>query len=301
MKKFQQIIKEIALELDIRYTFLSDDYIIKLEKDNIIKFIYAYKFPLNDQGISLILDDKYAFYSVLKNLNIKTVEYLPIYKNYDKKELIKYLNKEKQVIIKSNNGTCGSEVFKIENEADLFFKIDFLLTKNSPVLISPYYDIRNEYRLIVLNNEVKLLYGKKRPIIIGNGEKTIKELLQEFNSNYFTDSNLYNLNIEFDKILKLNEKLEIDFKFNLSKGAILFFPDDMVLNNKLKNIALSISQELNIKFASIDIIELNNQELLVLEANSGIMMDNFIELSENGYLDAKCIYKEAILSLFTLK
>ena len=42
-------------------------------------------------------------------------------------------------------------------------------------------------------------------------------------------------------------------------------------------------------------------ELLVLEANSGIMMDNFIELSENGYLDAKCIYKEAILSLFTLK
>ena len=53
------IIKEICDELNIKCTFLSKDWVIMLEKDNIKKYITGYKFDLNTQWTSNIVDDKY--------------------------------------------------------------------------------------------------------------------------------------------------------------------------------------------------------------------------------------------------
>ena len=299
MKNYQEIIKEICNELNINLTLLSKDFIFQLEKNNVRKYLFGYKFPLNDHGIGLVLDDKYAFFEVLDNLNLKTVEIKPVFENYNPDNLVSYLNEHKELIVKSKNGTCGTEVFKVSNPVDLFAKVDFLLNKNSPICLSPYYNIKSEYRVIILNNEIKLMYGKKRPILIGDGKKTILELLQEFNLIYYSkQSNLDNLEIDLTKVLNKNEKLEIGFKFNLSRGSVIFDINDLSLKEKLEQIALDVTNKLNIKFASVDIIQTIDNELLILEANSGVMMDNFMKLKENGKEIAKNIYKEAIKEMF---
>lgn len=298
MKEFQELIKEICQEQNITCQALSQDFILKLEKNKQQKYIYAYKFPLNDHGIGLIMDDKYAFYSVLKDLNIKSVEIIPIFPGYDRDTLISYLKRYQRVILKPNNGTCGHDVFVINSTRDLFLKLDYLLNKNAPVCLSPYYDIKNEYRLIVLNGQIKVMYGKKRPIIIGDGVSTIKTLLKKFNGYYYSkESNLEKLNFDLNKVLKKGEELEISFKFNLSGGSTIFDITDKFLEEKLLRIAKKIIKKLNIQFASIDIIDVGH-ELLVLEANSGVMMDNYRHLQKNGYLISKKIYQEAIISLF---
>ena len=298
MKEFQELIKEICQEQNITCQALSQDFILKLEKNKQQKYIYAYKFPLNDQGIGLIMDDKYAFYSVLKDLNIKSVEIIPIFPGYDRDTLISYLKHHQTVILKPNNGTCGHDVFVINSTRDLFLKLDYLLNKNAPVCLSPYYDIKNEYRLIVLNGQIKVMYGKKRPIIIGDGVSTIKTLLKKFNSYYYSkESNLEKLNFDLNKVLKKGEELEISFKFNLSGGSTIFDITDKFLEEKLLRIAKKIIKKLNIQFASIDIIDVGH-ELLVLEANSGVMMDNYRHIHERGHAISKKIYQEAIISLF---
>lgn len=299
MKNYQEIIKEICDELNINLTLLSKDFIFELERDNIRKYLFGYKFPMNDHGIGLVLDDKYAFYEVLNNLNLKTVEVKPVFENYNPDNLVEYLNEHKELIVKSKNGTCGTEVFKVDNPVDLFDKVDFLLNKNTPICLSPYYNIKSEYRVIILNNEVKLMYGKKRPILIGDGKKTILELLQEFNPNYYRkQNNLDNLEMNLNRVLDINQKLEIGFKFNLSRGSVIFDINDLNLESKLQSMALVVTSKLNIKFASVDIIETFDNELLILEANSGVMMDNFMKLNKNGREIAKSIYKEAILNMF---
>jgi glutathione synthase/RimK-type ligase-like ATP-grasp enzyme len=50
---------------------------------------------------------------------------------------------------------------------------------------------------------------------------------------------------------------------------------------------------LSIQFASVDIIETNN-EMRVLEVNSGIMMEKFIQAANENYAIAKKIYQQAI-------
>lgn len=299
MKKYLKIIQEICNKKEIKITTLCNDFIIKLEKNNKIKFLYGYKFPLNDHALGEVLDDKQAFYEVLKSLNINTVITTPIFTNYNQDDLLNYFNKYNQeVIIKSTNGTCGKEVFKITNQAELIKQVDKLLNIHSPICISPYYHIKNEYRVIVLNNQIKLIYGKKRPIIKGNGINTIYQLLLEFNNNYYSkNNNLKQIKYDLNYIPKVDEIIEIDFKFNLSRGANIFNASNTI-KNKLEKIALNVVCSLNIKFASIDIIETNDNKLLVLEANSGIMMDNYIDLSKDGYLTATNIYQDAIELLF---
>ena len=59
-----------------------------------------------------------------------------------------------------------------------------------------------------------------------------------------------------------------------------------------------VSRAIDLSFASVDIIETENNELLVLEINSGVMLENLVNLLENGYEIAYNIYREAINAMF---
>jgi glutathione synthase/RimK-type ligase-like ATP-grasp enzyme len=54
---------------------------------------------------------------------------------------------------------------------------------------------------------------------------------------------------------------------------------------------------LNIGFASIDIIETGGQQL-ILEVNSGVMMEHFAHSLPDGYARAKAIYARAVALMF---
>ena len=73
LRAFNDIIKEICKEKDIEYQELSDDWIIKLKKNNKIRFIVGYKFDLNTQALSEICNDKYALYTVLSSENLPII------------------------------------------------------------------------------------------------------------------------------------------------------------------------------------------------------------------------------------
>ena len=72
---FKNTIKQICDNNGIKCTFLSKNWIIKLEKGDKIRFITGNKFDLNSHALGNILDDKYAFYEVLKNDNVPIIEH----------------------------------------------------------------------------------------------------------------------------------------------------------------------------------------------------------------------------------
>ena len=59
-----------------------------------------------------------------------------------------------------------------------------------------------------------------------------------------------------------------------------------------------IVKAIEVKFVSIDIVKLSNNQYMVMEINSGVMMENLIKLDENGKQIAKDIYMEAINMMF---
>lgn len=296
-KQFNKIIKQICQERSIQYEELSDDWIIKLTKENRNKFIVGYKFDLNNQATSEICNDKFALYAVLKSEEIPVIEYNILFKNEEDK-LEKYFYEYNQnVVLKPNNGTCGNNVLHICEYDKLKSEYNKLISKCYSVDICPFYEIESEYRVIYLPTK-QHIYKKVKPIITGDGVHSVKELLIEFNSEYFGDErNLKNENISADYIPKFGEKIEYEWRFNLSRGAKIADVDDEE-KNILMNMINNIIKVINLKFVSIDIVKLTNNQYMVMEINSGVMMENLVKLQDDGIQIAKSVYGEAIDLMF---
>ena len=293
MSEFDKIIKEICEEENIELITYQDNWLKELRKDNKVRFIAGYKFSLNNQSIGLVVDDKGLFYDALCK-RVPIIIHHVIFHNYDIDEVLNLFHKyNNKVIVKGNIGTCGREVYKITDEKRLFNIVDRLLEKQFSISLCPYYDIDKEYRLIVLNNDIKLVYSKENPTIIGDGVKTIKELLLDFNSSYYNGAIIEKENY----IPKLNEKIVVEYRFNLSNGARVNKDIDNDLKDKLISMAKEVIKYTNISFGSIDIIRTINNELLVMEANSGVMMNGYLKQTGDRDL-VKNIYKEAIIAMF---
>lgn len=296
-KQFNKIIKQICQEKSIQYEELSDDWIIKLTKENRNKFIVGYKFDLNNQATSEICNDKFALYAVLKSEEMPVIEYNILFKNEEDK-LEKYFYEYNQnVVLKPNNGTCGNNVLHICEYDKLKNEYNKLISKCYSVDICPFYEIESEYRVIYLPTK-QHIYKKVKPIITGDGVHSVKELLIEFNSEYFGDErNLKNENISADYIPKFGEKIEYEWRFNLSRGAKIADVDDEE-KNILMNMINNIIKVIDLKFVSIDIVKLTNNQYMVMEINSGVMMENLVKLQDDGIQIAKSVYGEAIDLMF---
>lgn len=309
MKNLQRIIKQIALENNLSYEVLSCDLIIKLTKDNKIRYINGYKFGLNSHSLGLILDDKYATYELLNSLGISVCKHHILFrptnhnsyaKNYNSFDYCYdlFLKYNKNVILKVNNGTCGDGVYHITTKKELKKIYNHLLKYNFSISLCPYYDIKNEYRVILLNNEIKIMYGKINPVVIGNGKDKLIDLLKDFNINYFGYKANLKKNINYNKVLKKDEKFIYDFKYNLSKGSIITEDIDKETKSIISKMAKDVSKKINLGFGSIDIIKTIDDKYYVLEINSGVMIENYIKLTSDGFKKAKKVYEEAILEMF---
>ena len=302
--KFNKIIKEICLDKGINYSLLSRDWITMLEYKGKTGFISGFQFSLNDHALGNIMDDKYALYEVLRKKNISVAEHHILFKNtnindyaegYNNTIKVKdFFHKHKPIVIKANTGSCGTNVFKVNKEEEIEPIVNQLFEHNHSISYCPYYDIKNEYRMIVIDGEVELLYKKVKPVVIGNGKDTIRTLLIDFNNHFFIDK----LNDkEYDRVLDKDEVYEYDWRFNLSRGASASLDISNEIKEELLNIKNQICSSLNIGFASIDIIETDN-ELRVLEINSGVMTENIIEIIDNGKEIVRNIYSKAIDKMF---
>lgn len=309
MKNLQRIIKQIALENNLSYEVLSCDLIIKLTKDNKIRYINGYKFGLNSHSLGLILDDKYATYELLNSLGISVCKHHILFrptnhnsyaKNYNSFDYCYdlFLKYNKNVILKVNNGTCGDGVYHITTKKELKKIYNHLLKYNFSISLCPYYDIKNEYRVILLNNEIKIMYGKINPVVIGNGKDKLIDLLKDFNINYFGYKTNLKKNINYNKVLKKDEKFIYDFKYNLSKGSIITEDIDKETKSIISKMAKDVSKKINLGFGSIDIIKTIDDKYYVLEINSGVMIENYIKLTSDGFKKAKKVYEEAVLEMF---
>lgn len=298
---YKNIIKEICDELNIKLSFMSKGWLMKLECDGIYKYILGYKFDLNNQADSLIMDDKYAMYEVLNSNNIAVISHTLMSMYKDKSKFIldanTYFNDNKDIVFKLNNSTCGRGVYHITSNNELLDVINKVYKDNISVSLCPYYDIQNEYRCVYLDGEIKLIYAKEKPIVIGDGKRTLLELLKEFNPYYFNNHKLKDT-FNYDYIPFKNEKIEYNWQFNLDKGARCDISLDNDLKKELSIIALECAKVINLTFGTIDIIKTTDNKLLVMEINSGVMMSNLINQLDDGYLIAKEIYKEAIKKMF---
>lgn len=302
---FVKIIKEIAKEEGIDYQSFSYEWIFYLSKNGKTGQIFGYQFGLNNATVQSICEDKSAASELLTYFKIPNVEhycfmspenmkYIAMQGNW--KEILYLLEKHHQLVCKDNKGTSGELVYFVCNLAELENAASNIWKTAKAMSVSPYYKIEKEYRVILLNKEIKLIYLKQRPCLIGDGKSTIKQLYGEY---WMTQKNPYQAWIsikDFEKILKKGEIYELNWKHNLGLGSIAILETEKKVIEPLRKLALLAAEKLSISFASIDIVKIG-EEYKILEINSSVMMEYFSRQNSDYYQLAKNIYREAILTI----
>lgn len=305
MNNFQSMIKEICDENGINMDIISRDWIIALEKNGIRRFIVGCRFDSNKHGLGQVLDDKFATYEALSLIGLP-IAYHEI--QYSEKNHAKHAKGNNtiehamdfferfnhNIVIKVNDGSQGKNCYHITNKRQIRPTLHKLFQKHYSLSLCPFYEIKNEYRLIMLDGKPEIVYQKVRPIVTGDGKSSIKELLLNLNEHYFKNklrSSKYN------KVLPIGETFEYNWQFNLSKGAVINENFDPSMKEKLVKIATNAVKSLNIDFASVDIVD-TNEGLMILEINSGVATGHYRKLQSDGKEIAKKMYAKAVLKMF---
>ena len=307
-KAFFKIIDELCEEKNIKQKYLSYGWIRELKKGEKSHYIMRYQFDLNSSISFNIANDKFATYEVLKSNNLPIIEHKMIFNpetrsNYYEKQFISQAkellkNNGNKIVIKANNSCQGKDVYYCSTEEEIEKIVNKLfIEKNDTLSACPFLNIDFEYRVVYLCGEILFIYKKRKPFVVGDGTKTLQELINIKKQVY---PNMILLNdLDLSYIPKPNEEVIISWKHNLSGGAVpILLKEDDEYQEEVKKIALATGDAMNIKFATIDIAVTEKKEILVMEVNASVCMNKSSEIVPGGYEISKNIYSKAIDKMF---
>ena len=304
-KQLAKMVKEICKEEKIKFISYSNDYILHLEGNKRVMYIMGNKFPNNNASTEQICNDKAALATILNKFNIPHIPHFyfdsPLQTEYCSsngiwKKLQALMKRYGKLVCKVNRGTGGNHVYKVTNPRELEAAVLEIFKTSRSMAVSPYLDIKNEYRVIVANNEFQYAFQKIRPYIVGNGKSTVFELVNQLTSkSTITITN----QIDTQKVPENGEIVELSWKHNLGQGATPSLVRDEKLKFELSDLAKRCVSALQLGFVSIDIVE-TERGLSVLEINSGVMIEHFSKYSEEYYQLAKEAVRKAIKNFLHL-
>ncbi|PKO00253.1 MAG: hypothetical protein CVU43_14355 [Chloroflexi bacterium HGW-Chloroflexi-5] len=301
------MIEEICAEQGILCERFSYDWIFRLTKNGKTAHIFGYQFENNSATAQLICTDKCASSEILRSKGIPAVEhfffispddlhYIGLEGNWSR--MLELLNKFGRLVCKPNEGTGGIDVFQVSSAVELELAVNSVFAHSRSLALSPFYPIDQEYRVILLNEQIKLVFSKTIQFLIGNGRSSFKQLLLDQNPSLIETIPTGEFSEEMlNKIPKSDEKIPLNWKHNLGQGAQPEIITDHSLVTQLGSLALNAAQAVNVRFASVDIIRTGG-DFKVLEINSGVMMESFARMNAQNYTQAKSIYLEALAVLF---
>jgi glutathione synthase/RimK-type ligase-like ATP-grasp enzyme len=306
------LVREIAAEQDMQLDSFSHDWLLRLERGGRARHVLGYNFELNSATAQMITSDKAATADILAAQGIAHVAhqlflhprlggYVSAEGNWSR--MLAYAEAQGYpLVVKANEGTGGGQVYRVESAPELEAAVQRLFASQRGISLSPFLEIEQEYRAIVLDDACELLYAKRRPALSGDGQSTVLELIEKallagsINGELASQA-LDSAAGDIKRVLDKDQELLLGWKHNLGAGARPLLLESGETYDELAALAERARSAVGIRFTSVDIVQVGG-ELAVLEVNSGVMMEYFVQHYPEQRESAKAIYAKAIQKMF---
>ena len=284
----------------------SHDWILQLTRggaEPLTHTIFGYDLGLNTSSAHRLANDKSAAFDVLNQHNVPAVEH----RVFLHPRLLDFIDTggnwrglldgfeafRRDAVLKDNEGTGGYEVHRVRSTVELEQRALQLFQVTRGIALSPYLPIDDEMRFIMLGAACEIAYRKERVTILGDGVQTTVELIAAGQTKLEL-SEIDNPGLVLDQVPKAGERIPLQWRHNLGRGAkaVLIDPQAPEFARSLA-LARQTMQALSLEFASVDVVEANGKTL-VLEVNSGVMLEMLVRLHPEGTALMDRIYHRAL-------
>lgn len=299
---FYSLIHEICREQGIDCKDYADGWAFGLSKGNQSSFIFGYQFGLNLSAVQQICNDKGASSEILEVHGIPHVHHTafmcpPMQKFVGGdgcfQEILQIFEQSgRNLVVKDNEGTGGNLVFHVTTRKELELAAYEIFSRCNSIALCPYYEILQEYRVVLLDGAVKVIFSKIRQGLMGDGTSTLRTLYGKYLLSGGAGAGEQIPETEMNRIPANGELYVFNWKHNLGQGAgaVLISQEDA---QDVTALAKQAADCLQVRFGSFDIIR-TNEGIFVLEVNTGVMMENLAGMSQENYELVKSVYTEAI-------
>jgi glutathione synthase/RimK-type ligase-like ATP-grasp enzyme len=284
---FVDALRRYCTEREIAIDIRSDGWLIVMQRGDQRRCAFGYDLGLNSAVAHRIANDKAATAEVLALAGIACVPHTlflsPEMNQYVSEPgsweaMLRLLAKHPNgIVIKPNEGTTGESVFMVSTKPALELAVSRIFASHLSLAISPLVNIQDEVRVVVLDGDAILVYGKNRPSIIGDGQRSLLELALAATPVARRSTVLPGMIADLDKadldfVLPAGQRRLLNWRHNLDSGAQPKLLSDGKIRQACAEIAVRAAKAIDIRFASIDVVQVNGA-WQVLEINSGVMME----------------------------
>ncbi|WP_076864120.1 ATP-grasp domain-containing protein [Bradyrhizobium mercantei] len=280
---FLETIKKYCLAHSIAVEVRSGGWLVIMTKGNVRRLVIGYDIGLNSAVAHQVANDKSACADVLALAGVSAIphtlylgakfsKHIPGSDSLDAMQLL--LEQHPQgLVVKPNEGTSGELVVRVTTRAQLETAVARILAAHPSLAISPYVEIKDEVRVVLLDARALIVYGKTRPMVIGDGIHSLRALAQAT----ATADQLKTIAEDFDDatldaVPAAGERLLLNWRHNLDAGAEPVLLTDGATRDACIALAINAAQAVGIRFASIDVVRTDGA-WKVLEVNSGVKME----------------------------
>ena len=250
-------------------------------------FALGYDLGLNSSVTHRVANDKAATAEVLEICGIPCVphtlflspklsEYVPSMGSWE--AMLRLLEKNPEgIVVKPNEGTGGNSVFRVLTKPKLEIAVDAIFSSNKSLSISPYLEIEDEVRVVLIDYLPVVVYSKNRPSIVGDGKRSLLELALAATPVEQRSTVLPGIVDDLDEaaldaVLPAGQRRALNWRHNLGSGAQPILLEQGATREACVQIAVRAAKSIEMRFGSIDVVQVNGV-WQVLEVNSGVMME----------------------------
>lgn len=268
-----QILMKEAILRGIKVEVLDrSDNFIALSQDGHIEYVkQATKTSKDSYMTMLIMENKTVTKKVLEKENICVPEGIEVFKGQSL-ELAARRYEGKAIVVKPKSTNFGTGISIFPNGAskeDIIQALEIGFEHDETVLIETFAKGK-EYRFLVIGDEVAGILHRVPANVIGDGKKTIRELVEIKNQDslrgkgYKTPLEKINLDasselflkqsgLSFESVPKENEIVYLRENSNISTGGdSIDYTDEMP--QRFKDIAVASAQAAGAKFCGVDMM-----------------------------------------------
>jgi glutathione synthase/RimK-type ligase-like ATP-grasp enzyme len=272
-----------AIKAEVR----SGGWLIVMQRGPRRHFAYGYDLGLNSAVTHRIANDKAATAEILQMSGVACVphalflgpqlsECIPAGGSW---QAMLHLLQEnpRGLVVKPNEGTSGNLVFKVRTQLGLELAVNRIFSLQLNLAISPYLEIEDEVRVILVDDAAVVVYSKRRPTVTGDGVHSLLELARAAAPAGRLSAVLQNLaddpdHVSLETILPAGQIHTLNWRHNLDSGAEPVLLKEGTAREACVEIAIAAAKSIGMRFGSIDVVRVDDV-WRVLEINSGVMME----------------------------